>query len=167
MLMIPDKILRKNRNIAAVYELYLTATITTACQVATTGQLETRTQAINAAESIAKMFSDITVILDANQEQFENLDLDFQYFSQSQAWQDLSLLVATTTNYLLQASFELAVEKFIVLRRPMTPADITVQEYGTHGEDDSNLTLFIDSNKLKGNDILLLPAGREVVVYVS
>lgn len=164
---LPNKTLRINRNIAATHELFLTSVLVTACQVSTTGQLETRTQAINAAESIISIFTTMTETLDGLQEEFEDLEIDFQYFSQSQAWQDLSILVSITTDYLLQASFELAVEKIVVLKRPMTPADVTVQEYGTHGEDDSNLTLFIESNNLKGNDILLLPAGREVVVYVS
>ena len=162
-----DKILRRKRNISATHELFLTAILTAACQVATTGQLKTRFDAINAAEAISTLFKDITETLDLNQEQYENLDIDFQYFSQSQAWQDLALLVASTTDYLLQASFRLAVERRVVLNRPRTPADIVVEYYGTHGEDDENLALFIESNQLKGNDIILLPAGREVVVYVS
>ena len=162
-----SKTLRINRNIAATHELFLTSVLVTACQVSTTGQLETRTQAINAAESILSIFETMTETLDGLQEEFEDLEIDFQYFSQSQAWQDLAILVSLTTDYLLQASFGLAVEKIIVLNRPMTPADVVVQEYGTHGEEDSNLTLFIESNELKATDILLLPAGREVVVYVS
>ena len=43
---------------------------------------------------------------------------------------------------------------------------ITIDEYGELGDNDINYDLFISSNNLKGNDILLLEAGREVVVYV-
>jgi hypothetical protein len=40
-----------------------------------------------------------------------------------------------------------------------------VTEYGSLGDADANYDLFVRSNNLSGNDILLIPAGREVVIY--
>jgi hypothetical protein len=37
--------------------------------------------------------------------------------------------------------------------------------YDGPGEDDQNIDLFIESNDLHGDDILRIPAGREVVFY--
>jgi hypothetical protein len=43
---------------------------------------------------------------------------------------------------------------------------VAIEEYGELGEDDSNLDLFIDSNRLEGDEYLIMPKGRELVVYV-
>lgn len=68
--------------------------------------------------------------------------------------------------YLLRSVFDLSVEKRFKLEKRRAPIEITISEYGSLGDDDSNFQLFIDSNGLKGNDILILPEGREVVVYL-
>ncbi len=56
--------------------------------------------------------------------------------------------------------------KRFTLSRPRAPIEITISEYGELGPEDSYLDLFIASNHLRSDEVILLPAGREVVVYV-
>jgi hypothetical protein len=64
-------------------------------------------------------------------------------------------------------SFDLKTEKRFTLEKERSPVEITITEYGEFGENDENLELFINSNNLKADEIYLLPAGKEIVVYVG
>jgi len=162
----PDSANNAGRNIAAVKELALVSAVAAVAQVTATGELTSRLQAVELMEFNGEYLNDIVDDLDLTQEQFGDLTIDRQYFSQSTSFPQVALITAQTLAYLLRAGFDLAIEKRFVLDRPRAPIEITITEYGSLGEDDANFDLFIDSNSLKGNDILLLPAGREVVVYV-
>ena len=59
----------------------------------------------------------------------------------------------------------LLIEKVILISVPTSPLILSIQEYGEN-DIDANFDLFIASNVLKNTEILLLPAGRTVVVYV-
>ncbi|MCK5641500.1 MAG: hypothetical protein KAJ19_11910 [Gammaproteobacteria bacterium] len=154
------------RNTVAVKEVALVSAIVSISQIAATGLLQTRSQAIETSVKITELFDSIVNGLDADQEFFDGTDIDVQYFSQSASYSDALKIIALANQYLLQASFDLAVEKRFLLDKPSSPIVITINEYGSLGDNDSNFDLFIESNELKGNDILWLPAGREVVVYV-
>ena len=156
----------EGENTVAVQELAYTAAITAVAQVAASGTLDTRPEAIEAAEDIFALFKQVTDELDLTQELFGENPIDAQYFSQSQSFTNLSLLVAQAIAFFLTASYDLKVEKRFTLDIPKAPIMITIEEYGELGEDDSNFDVFLASNKLMGNDIRILPAGREVVVYV-
>jgi len=162
----PETTDTKARNTVAVQEIALTAAITAVAQTIAAGILDTRAEAIKMADDIFALFEFIIDTLDAVQELFEDNDIDAQYFSQSQSFSDVSLLVAQAIAYLLLASYDLKIEKRFTLIKPRAPIEITITEYGELGDNDSNFTLFVNSNKLKGNDIRILPAGREVMVYV-
>lgn len=156
----------EGRNAVAIQELAFSAAITAVAGVASTGILDTRAEAIEAADDIFELFRQVVDELDTTQEIFGENTIDSQYFSLSQAFTDLSLLVAQAIQFFLVASYDLKVEKRFTLDVPQAPIMITIDEYGELGENDSNYELFLASNKLKGNDIRILPAGREVVVYV-
>ena len=130
------------------------------------GEVATRSLAVLIADDFNESFSDMTDGLDAYQELFDDDTIDKQYFSQTTSFADSLQLVTTTNNELLKSSLDLAIEKRITLDRPRAPIEIVITEYGDLGEDDSNLDEFIAVNKLKNNDILVLPSGREVLVYV-
>ena len=165
----------EEKNSTAVQELAMTAAIVSYGKIASTSSnssaagidvgLETRAQAIAAAEQLVDSFNFVVEKLEEIQLLFRDYDLDVQYFSQTQSYTDAVSLINNAINLLLSTSFDLKIEKRFVLKKPRTPIEITITEYGELGEDDSNLDLFIKSNNLKNNDILLLPAGREVVIY--
>ena len=153
-------------NIISVQELALMSYLSVVAFAISTGLLSDRPQTVEIINDISGTFSNIIDNLDASQTIYEDNSIDTQYFSQSESFNTSALLMATISAYLIKNIFDLAIEKRFKIDKPRTPLDITIQEYGTLGIDDMNLQLFIDSNKLKANDILILPAGREVVVYV-
>ena len=162
----PDTAQTKDRNIVAVQELALTSALASISFVSSTGELASRLQAIELINLNTELFKDITDALDATQELFKDEIIDDQYFSQSESYSDALLMISQTISYLLRSAFDLSIEKRFVLEKMRSPIEITISEYGDLGEDDINFDLFITSNGLKGNDILILPEGREVLVYV-
>lgn len=156
----------EGRNEAAVKEIALLASLAAVGQITATGDIRSRVQAVELMQFSSDYLNNMIDNLDLTQEQFKDLPIDIQYFSQSTSFSTVSHMTALTLSYLLRAGFDLAIEKKFTLDRDRAPIEITITEYGALGEDAINLDLFIESNGLKGNDILLLPAGREVVVYV-
>lgn len=165
-LLSPDTPGTPSYNRVAVQELALTAAMGAVADIASTGDLLSRTEAVGVIEDVLTLFDDITNNLDASQVLFEGSSIDTQYFSQSQSYSVAARLNALTVAYLLRAAFDLKVEKRFVLTRARNPVMVTIEEYGSLGDADVNLDLFIDSNKLQGDEYLMMPAGRELVVYV-
>lgn len=162
----PDDAETKDRNIVAVQELALTSGLASISFISSTGELDSRLQAIELINSNTELFKNITDTLDATQELFKDEIIDGQYFSQSESYSDVVLMISQTIAYLLRSAFDLSIEKRFILEKMRAPSEITIKEYGSMGEDDLNFALFIESNSLKGNEILILPEGREVLVYV-
>ena len=162
----PETAQSKDRNIVAVQELALTSALASISFVSSTGELASRLQAIELIEANIELFKNITDTLDETQELFKDEIIDGQYFSQSESYSDALLMISQTIAYLLRSAFDLSIEKRFVLEKMRAPIEITISEYGDLGENDINFDLFIESNGLKGNDILILPEGREVLVYV-
>ena len=162
----PDGAETKDRNIVAVQELALTSGLASISFVSSTGEIDSRLQAIELIDLSTELFKNITDTLDATQELFKDEIIDGQYFSQSESYSDAVLMISQTISYLLRSAFDLSIEKRFILEKMRAPIEITISEYGDLGEDDLNFQLFIESNSLKGNEILILPEGREVLIYV-
>lgn len=162
---VPEEKSLSGRNEVAVKELVLTSVLTTMPNIFITGEIQTRAEAFEYAESLLDYFATVTDDLDETQEFFEGSNIDIAYYSQSESFNDMAKLISLAIQYLLRASFNLKVEKRFTLKQDRAPIEISISEYGDENIDQ-NLDLFISSNNLKGDDILLLRAGREVVVYV-
>lgn len=156
----------ENKNVLAIKELALASIVATFPLIITSGDLTTRQEAINLAELLSNLFDSMTNDLDEAQDFFKDNLLENQYFSQSESYSNLLRLLALAVKFLLQASFDLKIEKVFTLDRDRAPIEITIAEYGELGENDINYDLFLESNNLKEDEILLLRAGREVRVYV-
>lgn len=156
----------EGKNVIAMKEIGLVSMVSTLPRIATTGTLSTRTEAVQLAESMSNIFQAMTDSLDEDQEFFAAEMITNRYFSQSSSYADLLRLIALGIKYILNESFDLKIEKRFRIGRDRTPIDITIEEYKSLGDNDENLDFFIATNKLKGEDILLLRAGTEVVVYV-
>lgn len=154
-----------NRDVIATHELFLTAAMTAVSQVSVTGTFETRPEAVGAAIAVSNQFVELTDRLDDVSQLYTGL-ISTQYFSQMDSFPATWLLTAQAVNYILVTSFNLAIERRFVLDRRRAVIDIVISEYGDLGENDINYDNFIRYNTLKNNDIILLPAGKEVVVYV-
>ena len=167
----PDEgeINNEGRNKAHIQQIALTSTVTANAKIAVVnpkeGGLTSQAQAVQTAQDIATQYDAIVANLDESQEIFEDKDIEDQHFSQEQSHYETMLVTSQAIEFLLQSSFNLKIERRFKLDRPRAPVEIAIIEYGGPGENDANIDLFINSNRLKGNDILLLPALREVLVY--
>lgn len=150
----------------AIQEIALSAAVIGFSTAAINAELQTRRQALALAEKILALLRSTIDTLDETQTLFEDNAIDRQYFSQTQAYSDLLGLSATTARFLFQSSFDLKTEKRFKIKGYRAPIEIVIAEYGTLGTNDENLTLFIESNKLKSKEILILDPGREIVVYL-
>lgn len=156
----------EDKNAVEAVEIVIVSTLMAITQVITTGELKTRSEAAALIDEVSSLFSDATDNLDNVQNLFNENTIDKQYFSQTDSYAFTYQLISLANRQVLTSAFDLKIEKRFVISKPRAPIEITITEYGGLGKNDINLDTFIDSNSLKGNDILLIPAGREVVVYV-
>lgn len=156
----------EDKNRAASQETFLVSAVAAEATIAVSETLDTRAKSLEVVDVLINDFNLITNNLDTIQGHFDSNTMDDQYFSQSINYKELSETIALAIDYVLDASFELAIEKQFIIDRPRTPVEIALTEYDGPGIDDENVTRFIESNNLHGDDVLLLKAGTEVVVYV-
>jgi prophage DNA circulation protein len=156
---------RAARNQAQSVEMSLNALTGAVALCAMTGTMFSRRQAIEAAARIQTFHSRVSQALDSVQNNFAASPLEDQYYAQTQTRGTASLLIATTLKYLYSVAFNLKTERRITLDRPRVPIEIAATEYGGLGIEDANFELFVKSNDLHGDDLLYLPAGREILIY--
>lgn len=152
---------------AAVLDFSATAITQALAEVSLTSEFETRAQALEAAKTHSDLYDTIVENLDLLQKQFENNPASIKYFSLLLSYAGVTLMTMQAIKYLLQASWNLAVEKRIILDRARPAIEVVISEYGSLGESDVFLDLFIRTNDLSPDDIYLIPEGREVVVYIQ
>lgn len=153
-------------NNAAAQELTLTGAIGTIGVSVTRAPLTSRQSVIDGIEGLSLVYDRINAGLTANQEVYAGQPLDLAYVAQVRSFSDALRMESLTLSFLLRSTFDLAVEKTITLDRAENPVMFAMEAYGGPGENDSNIDLFISSNNLTGNEIILMPAGKRVVVYV-
>jgi len=143
-------------------ELALSAIIASLSRIAITSDFETREQALDMIGTLTDTFKSIIEKLEEKQSEYYSNYIDRQYFSQSSTFNDAVKLVYQTVRFLLAKSFDLKIKHIIKLDRPTTP----IQLVGEYYNDFEQLGFFCDTNSLQGSEIILLPAGKEVAIYV-
>lgn len=147
------------RNTAAVHELVAVSCLVGLAESVVEAEFATREEALAYLNRMQRVFNTITANLDAIQAIYAGNTIDQQYVSLADGYNDIAALMQATIDLMLRRTFDLAAAKRIILERHRPPVEIALSE----GVD---LDLFISANRLKGDDILLLPPGREVVVYL-
>ncbi len=79
-----------------------------------------------------------------------------------ETYQPLVSSVSLAAGFLVDKSFTLDAETRLVLGRPCTFVDLVAELYG---ELDERFDFFISTNNLSGDELVEIPAGREVVYY--
>ena len=162
----PETTFPRDKNVAACLELTLNATLAAATQSLVTGPLASRQAALENSEFLLELLDFVTDGLDDIEQLFKELQADKQYLNQVDVFGLLAAMIAQAVDSTIKASFDLSIEKRFILDRARAPIEITITEYGDLGENDSNLDLFNSTNLLQGDDLILLPVEKEVVVYV-
>jgi len=145
----------------AVKDLVLSAANGAISIIAANTDAQTRTDIVNQVENISSSFDNIVNTLSNDQDNVETDKLEDQYISQETSYPQNLILASAAIRFLLQASADLSIEKRFILKEYRLPIFITIKEYGT----DELLDYFYETNKIEKEDFLLLPPGREVVVY--
>lgn len=158
---------RDDYNAVIAQEFGISISLIAIAQIAATSEFGSRSDVVSAMDNITTIFNNTIAALEVAQENFSGLDIDFQYFSQTKTYTSLVQLFALVMRMLLQQFFSLRAEKRFTLKNARSPIEITVTEYGSLGDSDANYDLFLTSNQLSGTDILILPAGREVIIYAG
>ena len=157
---------KADNNTALVQEIFLSAISASMADNVTIAEYDTREQIIDTIEDITSLSNNITDGLDDIMADFSSNDFDLQYYSQSESFSAAMILLANMIAYLLRVSFDLKTVKTIRLDQDKSPIRIVIEEYGELGENDKLLDFFIASNNLKANEILIIPGGKEIVIYV-
>ena len=121
-----------------------------------TGTITTRTEAVQAIEIIQDSIIDALEAI----EQIEAAS--DTYTTPSEVLAIIRVIIAQTISMLLERSFDLKIERQIILDSDRTPLDLVYELYG----DLENLDDFIDYNRLNGDEIFMIPRGRGVIYYV-
>ncbi len=154
-----------NLNAAHMAEVTLAAAVGAVSTVMITGDLQSRREAIELIDTFDSIIEEVIDGLDTVQAAFQTVTIDQQYFTMNSTFPQIMKLRQAVVDYLLKSSFDLAVERTVVIDRPRNPVELALELYGSPGENDSNIDKFYTSNNLTGNNTLLLPALTEVVVY--
>jgi hypothetical protein len=156
----------ENYNTVIGLEFGMTLSLVAVAQITATSVFRSRSEVISAIEKITKILSDTINAVEEVQEIFNDLRVDQQYYSNTKTYTTLIEVFTLCLQYLTSQFYNLKVEKRIKLKKARSPIEITVTEYGSLGIDDVNYDLFLESNELTANEILLLPALKEVIIYV-
>lgn len=114
-----------------------------------------RAEALTVAETLLTLFDDLTAW---REEQFTALgEVD-----RGGSYQAMLHAVCAAASHLIQVSFTLATERFVVLDRARTIIDLAAELFGSI---DDRLDELIHQNQLTGADILELPAGQTIAYY--
>ena len=161
---IPAEISEDDFNTVVGYEFAILLCLIALCQILVEVDFSTRVEIIAIIENLMLVLNTAITALDNAMLQFNDYAITEQYYSLSGQYTAIINLYTKAYNYLLVQFFNAKIEKRITLKKQRSPIEITVTEYGRENFE-SNYQLFLDSNELSGTDILLLPAGREVVIY--
>lgn len=119
------------------------------------GTVNTRAEAVAIAETIKQALADGLVSIEDSESSVDGYDAARDVLSQ------LKAILDDASALMLERSFSLRIERRIVLQSERTPLDLV---YDFYGEIDS-LDDFIEQNHLRGEELFLIPRGREVAYY--
>lgn len=126
-----------------------------ACESTLTADFQTRQNAIDISEKLLNIFDDIKIWQDTNITALETIDTGESYDS-------LLSVIASTTAYLIDISFDLPSEKRLTLGEERNIIELVFELY----EDLEKIDFFIQTNNLTADEIEILPLGKKVVYYV-
>lgn len=147
----------EDRNTAIIHQSISTTTTAATGKVALYTEYETRDMAITALEVVNQsnylVLSGLDSIITS---QGNNFAPDHN------TWSSLSDIISKINASLIDRSFDLKAKQSFILTSPSDPISITWKYY----KDMTQLEFFIRSNKLMDREIIEIPTGRELVVYV-
>ena len=135
-----------------------------ASQSTTVGTLASRSAAVAAADTMGSITETVMAYVEASEAAVPGFQANAEVLAQ------LIDAASKARASLVARAFSLRSERRITLDAETTPLNLIAQFYGDTPESvpdiDAALDEFIATNGLTGDQILLIPAGREVIYYV-
>jgi hypothetical protein len=131
---------------------------------AETGEFTKKLEYIGAAAAIKTLLDDLQAWNDLNYAEITPDYLEDGATDTGDGLEDLQDLVNSVIGLLVSKSFDALTEMRKPLESDRTPYDLCFELYGTAINDV--LDVFIESNDLAGDEIFLIPKGREIVWYI-
>jgi prophage DNA circulation protein len=145
-------------------QLFVTGAVSAITQATLFGEFTTKAEATEAAAQILSILDEVQEYLD-DEEQTNILNsLTKRYVVSDAITDELKTIVATAAARLVQLSFSLKQERIITTTRKRTIIDLCFELYKTTEEEE--LSFFINTNGLTGEELLLIPKGKEIKYYV-
>ncbi len=164
--LVPETTNEEDFNTIISLEFGATLSLVAIAQITAAAVFNSRAEIISAIENLTSILNNTVNSIEAIQENFSDLRIDQQYYSSTATYTTLIKTYSLCFQLLISQFYNLKVEKIITLKNHRSPLEITVTEYGDLGLNDVNYDLFLESNELTADEILLLNPGTEVVIYV-
>jgi hypothetical protein len=133
----------------------------------TEGAPETRAEAVSALRNYQDFSTRSQAALEAAAKSTAGNPIEKQYFPRPASTEAVLTLNAVIAGYVSETVFNLKTEKRVILERPENPMLLAIREYGANASNaDFYFSFLARSNNLHGRELLLLPANKEVILYV-
>ena len=127
---------------------------------------ETRREALVALAEYQRFTRETQAALERVAELTAGSNIEKQFVVRANSGEAIATLNAAVARYLISVLFDLRIERIIVLDRPRASSEIAVTEYAATAENaDYYYEFFCRTNGLNNRELMLLPTGRQVVVY--
>lgn len=145
----------------AVKDLAISSILSAVASISSGTDANSRVEIISQVEFVSELFDNSINNLDSDMDKVATDKIENQYISQEGTFPQNLLVSSLAVSYLLNASFDLSIEKRFTINEYTLPIFICIEEYGT----DELLDFFYETNKITGSDFLLLSPGTEIIVY--
>lgn len=153
----------KAQNDLHTADLFVSSSIVGAAAAVQSAEFTSKKDTLQSAESLIQMFEDAVVWRDDQFEFLESNNLSAQQIDTGESFQALQRVVAVATGRLVEISFSLFPERYVVLDRARTVLDLSAELY--QRVDNDTIDKMISTNNLSGDEILEIPRGRKIVYY--
>jgi prophage DNA circulation protein len=132
----------------------LRALLLGAAEATTVGEVPTRADAQRSVDALSQLRTDAVAAIEQIEAETESSDYETQALTEGVMSRAIEGLVAR--------ALSLPTERVMVLERYVTPIVLCWELYG----DLTRLDTLIDFNRLSGDEIIMIPPGREIRWYV-
>lgn len=132
------------------------------CETAIDANYETRKEAVETAKKLIELEETWTEFIETQTSKITDLAATFTRDS------NIVELVAAAAGEILNLSYELKVEKTVILTEDKTLVELAYENYYDNFKDDPDGTIdyLRTSNDFTDDEFFLLPKGKEVKIYV-
>lgn len=153
-----------SRNTALEVRFQLSAVTAAFAETLLIEEFKTKSAALLAALDLQEFHTLNMEFIESQESKFQDTTLNLLLYGDSENCHIMNQIVELTANILARKSFNLQQERIIELSRARNIVELTYELYGT--ADNETIDLLISSNKIIGDEIILIPKGREIVYYV-